>query len=167
MIDWLIVSDLEIASGRSNRKQSKNAISWFFWGPESGKLQQYLPLPHFRNTWNIGIPIITTMMALKTHMRKRGPAIIIGWRNLFVRRRPALNLITDHKKTFVFCDGTFALNLIIRWHLWSDNGGGGNIEDNFETVVKVTLTPSTYPPRSLLVLCRPSMEIVIMGLVHV
>ena len=31
--------------------------------------------------------------SMGTHMRKRGPAIIIGWRNLFVRRRPALSLI--------------------------------------------------------------------------
>ena len=40
-----------------------------------------------------GIIIVTSLISMGTHMRKRGPAIIIGWRNLFVRRRPALSLI--------------------------------------------------------------------------
>ena len=79
--------------------------------------------------------MITTMTSMGTHMRKRGPAIIIGWRNLFVRRRPALNLIIDVDDS-----------------------------DFFDCEI-VTLTLSAYPPQSQLVQCRPSKTIHMLGLI--
>ena len=81
---------------------------------------------------------ITTMTSMGTHMRKRGPAIIIGWRNFFVRRRPALNLIINVDNSDKF---------------------------DCEMMVTVTLTLSAYPPRSQLVQCRPSMTILMLGLI--